>query len=434
MAETVDFKSLKVLLIIESCNPDWSSVPLVGYNFFRELDKQVTATLVTHARNRDALQSRGHHNVVYIEESRGIQRYFSLVNPIASKIWPLFHALTYPVYEEFNRKVYEQFQGPVQAGNYDLVHVITPMIPRYPVKLSQACDRTPFLYGPVNGGVPFPKNFEAIARKEHSYLNFLRDLGQILLPGYEETYRRADKLLAGSTYTLKMLQDKFDLPRDRLQLFYENGIEQRFLDAARDRTSHDPLELIFVGRLVPYKGADMLIDAIAALGQSVRDRIHLTIVGDGQERSALEAQTQALNLFSAITFTGWVPQQETLTYYRNSDLFCFPSIREFGGAVAMEAMACGLPCIVVNNGGLGEYVTAETGFRIEPISREHIVTEMAKHITTLVNDDALRQRMSQQATENAKQFEWGHKAQAMLEVYRELVTPKTGTVVGQAGV
>jgi glycosyltransferase involved in cell wall biosynthesis len=423
MPETADYKSLNVLLIIESCNPDWSSVPLVGYNFFREINQRVNATLVTHARNRDAMQKRGHQNVVYIEESRGIQLYFGLVGPIASKIWPLFHALTYPVYEEFNRRVYQQFKDSVVAGDYDLVHVITPMIPRYPVKLSQVCDRTPFLYGPVNGGVPFPKNFEAIARKEHAYLNFLRDLGELLLPGYEDTYRRADKILAGSTYTLDMLQEKFDLPSDRIHLFYENGIEQKFLDAAENRPVHDTIELIFVGRLVPYKGADMLVDAIAQLEPEVRDRIHLTIVGDGQERSPLEEQTQQLNLTSAITFTGWVQQQETLDYYRKSDLFCFPSIREFGGAVVMEAMACGLPCIVVNNGGIGEYVTAETGFKIEPLSRDHIVQEMAVHITQLVKDEALRRTMSKTATEQAKQFEWGQKALTMMAIYDELVSP-----------
>ena len=62
--------------------------------------------------------------------------------------------------------------------------------------------------------------------------------------------------------------------------------------------------------------------------------------------------------------------------FSKSDIFCFPSIREFGGAVVLEAMACGLPCIVVNNGGIGEYVTDETGFKIEPISRDYIIKEL----------------------------------------------------------
>ena len=73
---------------------------------------------------------------------------------------------------------------------------------------------------------------------------------------------------------------------------------------------------------------------------------------------------------------GWVEQTETAAYYQQADVFCFPSVREFGGAVVLEAMACGLPCIVVNYGGIGEYVTTETGFKLDPVSRSQLVADM----------------------------------------------------------
>lgn len=61
---------------------------------------------------------------------------------------------------------------------------------------------------------------------------------------------------------------------------------------------------------------------------------------------------QALKLNNVIKFIGKIPQKETLNYYRQADVFCFPSIRESGGTVVLEAMACGLPCIIANNGGI----------------------------------------------------------------------------------
>jgi glycosyltransferase involved in cell wall biosynthesis len=56
-----------------------------------------------------------------------------------------------------------------------------------------------------------------------------------------------------------------------------------------------------------------------------------------------------------------------------ANLISFASLQfeSLGGAVVLEAMACGLPCIVANNGGIAEYVTQETGFKIDPISREY---------------------------------------------------------------
>ncbi|MFM7471070.1 MAG: glycosyltransferase [Nodosilinea sp.] len=77
-------------------------------------------------------------------------------------------------------------------------------------------------------------------------------------------------------------------------------------------------------------------------------------------------------------------------------------MREFGGAVVLEAMASGLPCIVVNNGGIGEYVTEKTGFRIDPISRDFVVQELKISIEKLVCDQTLRHNMSLQAVQRAK--------------------------------
>ncbi len=336
--------------------------------------------------------------------------------------WPIYHLLAYPVYAEFNHKVYQRFKTEILAGEYDVVHALTPMMPRYPVKAIQACKNTPFLLGPVNGGVPFPKGFQEKAREEFAYFNFLRALGRFLIPGYVQTYKQANKILVGSTFTLEMLKNLFQLPGQKLELFYENGIPKSFLSQSQPQKAvSDRVNLIFVGRLVPYKCADIVIEAIGKLDLALQQKLSFTIVGDGSEKAKLEARVQELNLEDTIHFAGWVDHQKTLEYYSQSDIFCFPSIREFGGAVVLEAMACGLPCIVANNGGIGEYVTESTGFRIDPISRNYLTEEMANKIKVLVEDEALRSHMSVAAVARAQEFEWEAKAKKVVAVYEELV-------------
>jgi len=416
---------LRVLLIMEQCNPLWASVPLVGYRFFQHLDRLVDATLVTHVRNRQGLEKENHRGrIVYVEESPITARYYRLAAKVSSRggvNWPLQHALTYPVYAEFNRKVYERFKGEVAGGRYDLVHALTPILPRYPVKIVRACGRTPFVLGPVNGGVPFPAGFREVARKEFDTFNFLRIFSR-LLPGYRETYVLADRVLAGSTYTLNMLDKMFPVRQGKLGLFYENGIPPRFLEGPPPQGSSSPeVNLLFAGRLVPYKGADMLVEAVGRLPERVRLRTRLRIVGDGPERGRLEAMTRQWGMNDRVVFTGWVKQEETLRYYRDSHLFCFPSVREFGGAVVLEAMACGLPCIVADHGGIGEYVTRETGVKIVPRSREHVVEELEKALRELVENEEARREMSVRAAERARRFEWGRKAEEMVRIYEEAV-------------
>ncbi|MEZ2231710.1 glycosyltransferase family 4 protein [Microcoleus sp.] len=419
-------KKLKVLLIVEQCNPEWASVPLVGYNFFHKINKLVDATLVTHIRNKTALDKHPEYEkVFYLEESNLNKQYYKIVAKVTANgrvNWPLYNALSYPIYEEFNRQVYQKFKTQILNGDYDIVHAITPMMPRYPFKVVTVCQQTPFILGPVNGGIPFPAGFQETAKQEFAQFNFLRAVGRALIPGYVETYKKADKILAGSTYTLNMLKDLFAIPDERIDLFYENGISDEFLNSTTIKNKDaSQINLLFVGRLVPYKCADIVIEAIGRLDPVIKNKIRLTIVGDGPERNNLENRVQELKLGEIVSFAGWVNQQETLDYYKKADIFCFPSIREFGGAVVMEAMACGLPCIVANNGGIGEYVNEETGFKIEPNSREYLTEELTSKIQLLVEDDRLRESMSAKAMEKAKEFAWDKKAEKIVEIYQKML-------------
>ena len=422
---------LKVLLIIEQCNPEWPSVPLVGYSFYKHISMLVDTTLVTHERNKTAMQkAHPQSDIVYMSESKFITRYYNVAEKISKLkgkiIWPLYNALTYPIYAEFNHKVYSTFNKIILNGEYDIVHALTPILPRYPVKVIKACKKTPFILGPVNGGVPFPKGFQAVARQEFSYFNFLRLIGRYIIPGYRETYEKANYILSGSTYTMNLIKSLFDINNQKIELFYENGIDDSFITKEKkpskiDKKNNTKINLLFVGRLVPYKGADILIEAIGQLEQQILDKIKLTIVGDGPERNVLNNQVNKLCLNEKVNFTGWVEQQATVNYYRDSDVFCFPSVREFGGAVVLEAMANGLPCIVINNGGIAEYITEETGFKIDPVSRNFVIKELKKHITNLVQNEVLRHEMSMKAIQRARNFTWSAKACAIKNIYNKLL-------------
>jgi starch synthase len=79
-------KKLKVLLIVEQCNPDWASVPLEGYNYFRGINNLVDATLVTHIRNKPALEKHPEYeNIFYIEEGKLSKQYYKMVEKFTAR-------------------------------------------------------------------------------------------------------------------------------------------------------------------------------------------------------------------------------------------------------------------------------------------------------------------------------------------------------------
>ncbi len=424
----MSYNNLRVLLIIEQCNPELPSVPQLGYHFFQELDKRVFVTLCTHGRNENNLRKvHSSDNIVFCHESRFLNRYYRFISRLLNKMganWPLSHTLFYPLYAEFNRQAFRLFKDKIAQGEYDIVHAFTPIIPRYPVKLINSCHSTPFIFGPVNGGIPFPKGFSDIERREFGNFNFLRNLCSIL-PNYRKTYIKADKVLAGSTYTLNMLQRMFSLSDDRIELFCENGVPSNFFASSdKNKTNKSKFELLFVGRLVPFKGIDLLIHALSRLDKELKEKARLTIVGEGTERKRLEQLSLELGINHLVTFTGFVNHKSIISYYKQSDLFCFPSVREFGGAVVLEAMAAGLPCIVVDYGGIGEYVTEQTGFKIKPESKQYIINMLGEKIKLLIENSSLCNSMEEKGKERAMQFEWGNKIEKLLTIYDEVLKYK----------
>ncbi len=332
--------------------------------------------------------------------------------------WRLEQILTYPLYAEFNHRVNALLGDKVRSRYYDVVHGYTPIIPRYPYKIVKNCINTPFLLGPVNGGLPFLKQFKDVRKSEWAFLDYIRKFNH-LIPGYTETYKSADHILAASSNTYNQLMELFDIEPGRISMFYENGLTGSFFNP-KTRTDTKICNLLFAGRLVKLKGPDMVIDAVAALRPDIKRHVHLTLVGEGVERQNLEAKVQELGLDDQITFTGWVTHNETLEHYKKSHIFCSPSIREFGGAVALEAMANGLPCIVTDFGGIGEYVTPDCGVKIPITSREDIINKMTKAIEELATNREKRNKFSVNAVQRAREFEWASKAQNLLKIYQEL--------------
>lgn len=414
---------LRVLFVVNECNPEWTSVPGLAYHLYAALRERAEVTLVTHGRNRPALSRVANpREIIFIDESAAARKYYHTVSRIVMRgraRWNLLHLLSYPVYAEFDARAYQQLRDAVERGDYDIVHGFTPILPRYPYQIAQACGATPFLLGPVNGGLAYPDAFREIARAESDRLNRLRGLAR-LLPGYTKTYARADKILCGSSVTQRALQSQWRDKPETFDLFFENGVGQEFFAPPR-RAPADPLRLLFVGRLVPCKGVEMLLHAFQQLQTKHAGRFQLTIVGDGEERHALETLAQELNVTAEVKFAGWVNPRETPRYYHDADLFCFPSVREFGGAVVLEAMAAGLPCLVAAYGGPAEYVTPQTGFTLSVASREQLVSELVQRIEQLADDKSLRLKMAEAAVARAAEFTWARNAERLLQIYRELI-------------
>ena len=130
----------------------------------------------------------------------------------------------------------------------------------------------------------------------------------------------------------------------------------RYRDGEREGT-----RLIFIGRLAAVKGVPVLLEAFAA-ARAVRPDLTLTLVGDGPERAALEAEAARLGIAGAVRFAGYRSQDAVADLLASHDALVLPSFAEGVPVVLMEALAANLPVIATAVGGVGELVKdGETG-------------------------------------------------------------------------
>ncbi|UWQ31929.1 glycosyltransferase [Leisingera sp. M527] len=139
------------------------------------------------------------------------------------------------------------------------------------------------------------------------------------------------------------------------------GIEpERFADPAP--LPQGPLRLVAIGRFVEQKGQMVLVKAMARLVQEIPD-LHLSLVGDGGMRPALEAAIAAHGLQGSVTLTGWLAETEVQAELANSHALVMPSFAEGLPMVVMEAMAAARPVIATYIAGTPELVVAgQTGW------------------------------------------------------------------------
>ncbi|MEM0947191.1 MAG: glycosyltransferase [Pseudomonadota bacterium] len=397
------------------------SVPLVGWSLAQALREVADVHLVTQIRNRAAIlragliEGRDFTAVDSEAVARRAHRVAETLRMGSGRGWTMVTALQSLAYPWFERLVWKQFGNAIENGEYDLVHRVTPLTPTAVSPMARRVARAgvPFVLGPLNGGVPWPAEFRDARKREREWLSYLRSAYRAM-PGRRAMYNATAAVLAGSRHTASELPKHVS---DRVIWFPENGINpERFPPPGPKGIATGPIPTIFIGRLVPYKGPDMAIEAAAPF---IRDgRITLDILGDGPMREDLQAIAEREGVGDGVRIHGMVPHEELHRMAARARLMIFPSIREFGGGVVLEAMAMGVVPLVVDYAGPGELVDAQTGFKVPMGRRSEIVKNIRTHLSAVVADPSALDEIARAGRARIEErYTWPEKARHMREVY-----------------
>ena len=408
---------LRILLLAPGSNPNCTHGPLIGYSHGEALARRHAVTMVVRLGDEKAVRGKQapFHSIEaislpWLDRIHAWCFRWIFRNNYAGQVLTAFNYLFCLAFEW---RAWRQIRPRIMAGDFDVVLRLLPISSVLPSPFAFFLRRgpIPFVIGPINGGLPWPKGFSQ-AYKEKEWISNLRSLYQFL-PFAKSTYRNAIAIIAGSSQTYS------EFAGYREKLFFvpgENGINPSlYPNALRSSHAGDKLELICVGGLGPIKAVDLALRGAAKLLQMGRARF--TVVGDGPERANLEQLTRSLGIQNVVSFCGWVRHDEVIQRLGAADVMVFPSLREFGGGVVFEALAMGVIPVVVDSGGPGDIVNPEVGFKVPLTNENDVVSQIEKVLAKLDKDRELLERLRQKGTRYAREcLSWDRKAQLVTEI------------------
>ncbi|TDC53138.1 glycosyltransferase [Jiangella ureilytica] len=396
---------MKVLMVAPACDGQDVGESWVAFQWASLVSQRFDLTLLT-------TYKRGH--VPPSQQLPGVRVVEWSEPPLVGRVERL-NSLMQPAYAPFYRRARGWIRGRLRDGErFDVAHQSVPVAMRYPSPAREL--GIPLVIGPVGGSLESPPGFVAEEGATPWYQR-LRALDGWRIrrdPLLRSTYESADCVVGVAPYVQEFLSG---LTLKRFELLSETAVHD--VPPPVDRSGRTgPLRLLHVGRTVRTKG---LRDVIRALGDLRDLDVVLDVLGDGNDRAACEELVRSLGLGDRVTFHGSVPRAQVDGFYERADVFVFPSYREPGGNVSLEAMSYGLPVVVCERGGPGANVSDACGFRLAAVSPEQLAADCAAAIRKLAEDRELRLRMGAAAREHvATTHLWEHRIDRMGEIYASI--------------
>jgi D-inositol-3-phosphate glycosyltransferase len=246
------------------------------------------------------------------------------------------------------------------------------------------------------------------------------------IDGERDVVRQADRLICATPHERDFLVQLYGADWDCIDVV-PPGVDLDLFSPGDQAAARASLGLglepivLFVGRMEPLKGVDILIRAAGVVELDTTFTV-LVAGGDPERDQSTTAQLEQLavdlGIGEQVQFLGTLPREQLPSYYRAADVCVVPSYYESFGLVAVEALASGTPVIATRVGGLQYTVhDGQTGYLVSWRCPE----PFAERMETLLENDELRGRFAAAAPESVRQFSWDQVADQIVEVYEDVL-------------
>lgn len=398
--------ALAVILIAPNVSEQMGGEAIKSLQIYFELERRgVRVHLVTHSRVRREIAARWPTmSVSYVEDDwvQILAWRSVLLRPAVSLVFQL--------------RARTLVEGLLQRYPGAVVHYISPVSPVLPYFPPR---NVGVVIGPLNGNIHYPPAFRHREGFGYKLRRWTHPVLQAIHRALFSGKKSADALLiSGGERTRESLRLSGCSDAQFVDCL-DSGVLAELLEA--EPAQHVGRNLTFVhnGRLVPHKGADLILRSMTRTRLPVR----LKLIGKGPELAHLRQLARALGLEKRVAFVEWFEDHRDVhRALRECRALVFPSLAEANGIVVQEAMAIGLPVIALDWGGPATLLTEDTGLLIAPTSEAQVIGELAAAMDRLAEDAGLANRIAANARRSAERagFLWSSIIDKWLPLYEQV--------------
>lgn len=405
---------MKILISAYECNPYNGSDAYVGWSWAKQLAETNEVYVLTHTRNQFDIES-------YLKTERIKAKFYYIQNPawigrVISGRKGYF--LDYLLWQETAYRIAINIE---KIQNIDIVHHVSIADFRVIGKLWKL--KASFFYGPVGGGqetpivlYPYIKKYW-VKEKARSILNHIA----MLSPNYRKALKKASRIYISNDETIDFIKRYH--PNYNMMQLCELGIDSKYLESKAHivHSKGDMIHILVAGRLMYRKGVEMLLDAVALI--NTNKKFVVDIYGGGHQILDVENKIKDLGLESKVLMHGKVDYLTMQKIYEQSDIVALPSLRETTGTTVIEAMANKLPVVALNQNGVKYLIGQDAGYLTDIGSTmDETLSLYAEGLKRLIEDDALRIQLGNQAYEKLKECHtWEKKVARMCQEYQKVI-------------
>lgn len=390
---------LRVLLSAFACDPVFGSDEEVGWQWARQL---ALHGYEVHVLTRRSHQQEIERAVPGLPELARVTFHYVDLDRLHS-VLKRVNRRNHLYYYFWQWAAYQRARALHAARPFDLVHHVTWVSFRQPSFMGGL--GIPFYFGPVAGGDEIPPGYARQFSPKQRLIEIVRGLANRLVrydPLMRRTFRQAERIFVTSSGHLPRLPA---LAAAKAQVELAIGMDELAQAAPVARGARGQ-RLLFAGRCIGWKGMDLGLQIFARM-RARAPGLTLTIVGDGADRARWMRSAAALGLDDAIDWRGWLSKDTVQQMYAEFDMLFYPSLRDSGGFVVMEALSAGLPVACFKLGGPGVVVDDSCGVAVEAsVDMDATATRYADAALALLARTHNEPGLAQACRDRVQAFTW----------------------------